>query len=110
MNTPTNWATHVREIREKLGLSLREAKDAFDKYGSATAAINALLDPTARAAWEGPYQELARERRYSSAVVKVAMDLLKALEEIRGDSPVPPEAKLREDLRKMIEEKLKQPI
>lgn len=89
----------INEIRRRFGLSLRESKDAFDKYGSAEAAIKALSDPAAMAEWQGPYEELVRERRYSKAVLDVAIELYSRFNHDPRVSP-------REAVAKLVKAKL----
>lgn len=92
----------VSEIRRRLGLSLRESMDAFNKYGSVDAAVAALSTPEAMSAWQGPYEELAKERRYSSAVLAVAVELY---ERFNHD----PRISARDAVAKLVKEKLEHP-
>lgn len=91
----------IGEIRRRLGLSLRESADAFNKYGSADAAVAALSTPEAMSAWLGPYEELARERRYSRAALAVALTFAGAVRTDLG-----PDA-LREHVNKCIDNMVK---
>jgi hypothetical protein len=54
-------AAHVREIRNTLGLGLREAHDAFLRYGSAQLAIEALGTPAKRDEFESEHDRLRAE-------------------------------------------------
>lgn len=89
----------VNEIRRRLGLSLRESMDAFIKYGSVEAAVSALSTPEAMSAWQGPYEELSRERRYSSAVLAVAIELY-------GRFNHDPRVSAKDAVAKLVAEKL----
>lgn len=97
-------AAQVREIRNTLGLGLRQAHDAFLRYGSADAAIQALGTPAKRDAFETEYDRLRAENIALAAShqrLKEALQRVSFVLSATPDDPGEPSfmAEVREALR-----------